>query len=156
QLIDRENRQRLLELFFDPERWMWTNTTAAHMEALSAANSVGGAAESSFKSAFQSINEPLVNVANEESALGSFGAKKGARTQGQAIFLIQQMYKQVFMPMAVLLLLPGTLLTQCKGLVGFGFLGSKEDASSPFEGFLRALIAVFLIPTTQLIVSYSI
>jgi hypothetical protein len=53
-------------------------------------------------------------------------------------------------------LLPGALLTQIKGMIGFGFLGGDEDAVTPFDGIFRAVIAVFLIPATQLIMSYSI
>lgn len=153
QIIDRENRQRLLEMFFDPERWMWVQTTAGHMVTSSMSNSVGGAAENTFKSAFGKINEYLPNIANESTGQSS---GSGTRSLEGGIYIVQQMYKTVFVPMALLFLLPGVLLTQLKGNVHFSFLGPGEDAVSPFEGILRAIIAIFLIPATQLIVSYAI
>jgi len=67
------------------------------------------------------------------------------------------MYKKCYIPMAILFLLPGAILTQVKSLVSFGFFGSKdEDTQHPFTGILRAIIAIFLIPMTQLTVSYVI
>jgi len=156
QLIDRERRQRLLELFFDPERWMWKETTVSHLQSTSMSNSVAGAAESSFKAAFGAINETLINVANENSAVSVSAGSNGRRSAAQAVYIVQQMYKQLFVPMALLFLLPGAVLTQVKGLVTRGFLAADEDSASPFAGILRALIAVFLIPSTQLIVSYAI
>jgi hypothetical protein len=56
--------------------------------------------------------------------------------------------------MGLLLILPGAILTQIRGMVSYGF--RIGETVSPFEGMLRALIALFLIPSTQLIVSYSI
>lgn len=158
QIIDRENRQRLLELAFDPERHMWRETTKNHMQTMSAANSAGAAAESNFKTAVAVISDNLINVANERSAVPTSGRGGGAGNQayGQAIYMVQQMYKSVFVPLAILLLLPGAVMTQVKGLVVRGFLGGDEDSINPFAGIMRAIIAVFLIPATQLIVSYAI
>src|SRR5262249_1660616 len=85
---------------------------------------------------------------------GSGGS--GNESYGQAIFIVQMMYKTVFLPMALLLLMPGAVMTQVKGLVTRGFLGGDEDAANPFTGIMRAIIAIFLIPATQLIVSYTI
>ncbi|MBX9692761.1 MAG: hypothetical protein K2Z81_10280, partial [Cyanobacteria bacterium] len=45
-------------------------------------------------------------------------------------------------------------ISQVKAMVRHGMF--IEDAVSPFEGILRSIIAVFLIPATQVIVSYSI
>ena len=152
QLIDRENKQRLLEHMFDPERWMWVKTNSSHMQTLALANSLGGAAESSFASAFKTIQQgPLVNVANEHA--GAAGAQGGVEG---AVYIVQRMYKELFLPMALLLLLPGAILTQVKGLVDHSILGTGEDSISPFTGIIRAVIAIFLIPSTQLIVSYCI
>jgi hypothetical protein len=61
--------------------------------------------------------------------------------------------------MAILLVLPGAVITQARGMVQAAFSQDArppEDAISPFTGILRALIAIFLIPATQLIISYSI
>jgi hypothetical protein len=155
QVIDRENKQRLLELFFDPERWMWKETTTEHMKTTSAANSSGAAAETSFRTAFNVVRQTLINVANERAAVPTSGTT-GGQTFEEAVFIVQQMYKQIFVPMAILFLLPGAVLTQVKGLVTRGFLKGDEDSANPFTGMIRALIAIFLIPATQLIVSYSI
>src|SRR5262249_6793610 len=59
-------------------------------------------------------------------------------------------------PMAFLLLLPGAILTQFKGMVGAVIAGADEDSINPFTGIIRAVIAVFLIVCTPLIVSYCI
>jgi hypothetical protein len=68
QIIDRENRQRILELAFDPERWVWSNEATDQLMASSMSNSVGGAAQTAFKGAFDAINTVLINVANENAA----------------------------------------------------------------------------------------
>ncbi|MFN8549923.1 MAG: hypothetical protein U0103_00445 [Candidatus Obscuribacterales bacterium] len=61
----------------------------------------------------------------------------------------------IFMPMAVLLLLPGAILTQVKAIISAGtpVLGQETN---PFEGIQRSLIAIFLIPGTYLVLNYSI
>ncbi len=61
---------------------------------------------------------------------------------------------QLFLPMALLLLLPGAVLCQLKSTVSQGFAVLGEI--SPFEGIFRSIIAIFLIPATYLIVNYSI
>ncbi len=149
QTIDRNNKQRLLELMFDPEKWMWKEQATGHMQLASAANSLGGAAEASFKTSTQEMTRALINIANEDAALGGSGTAR-------AIGMIQQLYKSVFTPIALLLLLPGAVITQFKGPLMSAIMGQDEDASSPFEGILRSIIAIFLIPATQLIISYSI
>ncbi len=60
--------------------------------------------------------------------------------------------------MALLLLLPGAIMTNLKGYLAGGILGlhNDEDAVSPFSGMLRSVIAIFLIPATQLFASWSI
>ena len=156
EIIDRNNRQRLLEHIFDPERWMWVQLTLGHLGTAAVANSLGGAAEAGFESAVSTIDSTLINVASEKSAEDISSGAGGGRSLAQAIHIVQQMYRSVFVPMAILFLLPGAVLTQAKGLISNAFLGGGEDSSSPFEGILRSLIALFLIPATQLIVSYAI
>jgi hypothetical protein len=69
------------------------------------------------------------------------------------------MWKSVFVPMAILFLLPGAVLTQAKAIANTGnpimdlAIGGMAN---PLDGILRSLVALFLIPATQLIVSYSI
>ncbi len=149
QQIDRTNKQRLLDLMFDPEKWMWKEQATAHMQLASAANSLGGAAEASFKTSTQEMTRALINIANEDAALGGTGTAR-------AVGMIQDLYKTVFTPIAILLLLPGAVITQFKGPLMASLMGQDEDGSSPFEGILRSIIAIFLIPATQLIISYSI
>ena len=102
-------------------------------------------------------NEGLLNVANEATGTPS-SAFAITKTHRQAVWFVQRMYSEVYIPMAILLILPGAVLTQMKGMVAFGILSSNndEDAVSPFSGILRGMIALFLIPATQLMCSYSI
>jgi hypothetical protein len=60
----------------------------------------------------------------------------------------------IFMPMAILLLLPGAILTQVKAIIAAGTPVLGE--ANPFEGIQRSLIAIFLIPGTYLVLNYSI
>ncbi len=96
-----------------------------------------------------------INVANE--AAGSDGSTRAPfRPVSQAIGMVQKMYKHVYIPMALLLLLPGAVLLQIK-LMASQFANQDEDnQGGPFGHILRAMIALFLIPSTQLIMSYSI
>ncbi|CAN5540700.1 hypothetical protein BH10CYA1_BH10CYA1_18540 [soil metagenome] len=106
------------------------------------------ASNSNLQSGTKSALQSLVNIANENSG----------GTYGRAVKMVQQMWRQTFLPIAILLVLPGALLTQIKGLVKSGIVGDEndEDSVSPFVGILRATIAIFLIFATQLIVSYTI
>jgi hypothetical protein len=61
---------------------------------------------------------------------------------------------ELFMPMAVLLLLPGAVATQAKATVAQGFPIFGEV--SPIEGIYRSIVSIFLIPGTYLIVNYGI
>ena len=71
--------------------------------------------------------------------------------------MVQKMYKNCFLPMVLVFLVPGALMTNTKTMINFGILkGSDEDTVSPFTGILRSIIAIFLIPATQLIVSYMV
>lgn len=96
-----------------------------------------------------------INIANE--ATGTPGSTLTPfRPLSQAIWMVQKMYKQVYMPIALLLLLPGALILNIKVMLQAGIKnGSDEDTTSPFSAIMRSMIAVFLIPATQLIVSYA-
>ncbi|HEY9787183.1 MAG TPA: hypothetical protein V6D17_17470 [Candidatus Obscuribacterales bacterium] len=61
---------------------------------------------------------------------------------------------QLFVPIAVLLLLPGAVLAQVRAVVAAG--SPIVGQVSPFEGIQRSLIAIFLIPGSYLVVNYSI
>lgn len=60
----------------------------------------------------------------------------------------------IFVPMAILLLLPGAILTQVKSIIAAGTPVLGE--ANPFEGIQRSIIAIFLIPGTYLVINYSI
>jgi hypothetical protein len=105
---------------------------------------------------FSMMLDYLINVANE-SAGSPTSAGAVSKTYANAVWMVQQMYKSVYLQIALLLILPGALLTQMKAIIGFNFLNLKdEDTLSPFVGIQRSIIAIFLIPATQLFVSYVI
>lgn len=121
-----------------------------------AGSSMGEDAREQMMDALDAMVQYLLNVANEKAASPS-SAKAVSKTYNNVIWMVQQMYQKCYIPMALLLVLPGALLTNMKGLVGFQFLHLRdEDTQGPFTGILRSVIAVFLIPTTQLFVSYVI
>jgi len=181
QLINRENNQRFLELLFDPERVLWLATNTSQMQGACAANSIGASAEAAYGTAANYIvNGPgagagggggggaggggaavgaLINIANENSGYPT-ASDNPEKTIPQAVWMVQQMYRQVFVPLAILFLLPGAVISQVKMQItsGMGQSGAikSDDTPNPFEGILRSVVAVFLIPATQLIVSYSI
>jgi hypothetical protein len=120
-------------------------------------DATAGAAETGFNTGVEEVRTSLINVANEGAGTPT-GAEAATKTHSQAIWMVQQMYKAIYIPMALLLLLPGAVMTNLKGYLAFGMLGlsNDEDAVSPFSGILRSIIAIFLIPATQLFASWSI
>ncbi len=63
----------------------------------------------------------------------------------------------LFVPIAILLLLPGAILTQVKAMAAIGNpILSEKSEMNPFEGILRSVVAIFLIPATYLVVNYGI
>ncbi|QQR57933.1 MAG: hypothetical protein IPG59_00120 [Candidatus Melainabacteria bacterium] len=125
------------------------------------AQGAGEAFGDAFNPAWESMLElhlsHLLNVANE-SAGQPCSAKDPVKVHENAIWMVMQMYKRVYLQIALLLILPGAVLSQMKGLVSSGILQSQndEDAVSPFVGIQKSLVAIFLIPATQLIVSYAV
>lgn len=122
-----------------------------------AANAGGSGTLNALKEALAVLAGSNINVANE--AAGRPGDIKAPfRPVSQAIWMVQQMFHHVYMPVAVLMLLPGALLLNLKVLAarGAGLQGDEDSAAGPFSAILRTIIAVFLIPATQLIMSYSI
>jgi hypothetical protein len=99
------------------------------------------------------------NIANANSAITFWlngGAPPLTKSLQDVVFMVQLLYKQLFTPIAILFLLPGAVITQMRAQITQGFNIQSDEAGSPFEGILRAMVALFLIPTTQLIVSYAI
>lgn len=60
-----------------------------------------------------------------------------------------------FVPMALLLILPGAVLTQVRAIIAQGNPILAGQAS-PIEGIYRAIVGIFLIPSTYLVVNYAI
>ncbi len=71
-----------------------------------------------------------------------------------------QLRDQLFVPIGILLLLPGAVLAQCKAIVAAGSpvvgMNPQGEQVNCFDGILRSIIAVFLIPGTYLVVNYGI
>lgn len=120
------------------------------------ADNQGNCARQNCETAFESMVKPLINVANEDAA-SQCDADAAHKTESNVIWMVQQLYKKCYLQMAILLLLPGAVLTQVKFIVSSGLLSVQDDdASSPFVGITRSLVAIFLIPATQLVMSYCI
>lgn len=148
--------EAIAELVNDPLKRMHQAQTEASAKQADAANNAAECAEGSGDTAFLNITHYLLNVANENAAVPT-DSRNPFKTHAQAVWMVQQMYKKCYIPMAILLLLPGAVLTQVKSLVSYGFLGTRDDdTTTPFAGIMRAMIAIFLIPATQLAVSYII
>lgn len=116
----------------------------------------GGEAASTFGANINLLKTHLINVGNDAAGVPT-QSNASHKTVAQSVWMVQQMLKQVYLPIAILLLLPGAIITQTKGQISFGNIQSNnEDTASPFVGILRSLVAIFLLGATQLIVSYSI
>ena len=140
----------------DAQELMMQNRAAQAAKQADAANNAAECAEGNCDTAMAQMLQYLLNVANEEAATPTT-AQAPFKTYSQAVWMIQQMYKHCYIPMAILFLLPGAVITQAKSMVGMSVVNSRdEDTQTPFSGIMRATIAIFLIPATQLIVSYVI
>lgn len=122
-----------------------------------------GAGDASQNGALEALEDYIpmilmgnVNVANEGAGGGRGNGAQAFRPLSTAIGMVQAMYKRVFLPMALLLLLPGAIILHMK-ITLTAFANPDEDAQGgPLGHILRAMIALFLIPATQLIMSYSV
>jgi hypothetical protein len=137
QVIQRYNDNRLLEELYDPERIMWMSTAMAQIQTVAVANSTANLARNQASSAIEYDQHYLQNFTTDN---------------GNAWNTIRN---QLFVPMAILLLLPGAVMAQVKVIIqqGSPVLG---DAVNPFEGIIRSIIAIFFIPATYLVVNYGI
>ena len=119
------------------------------------AEGTGEAAAECFQCAVSTCSDTLFNLANESAGSPPSNAG-GAKDLSQVAWMVQQLYKNVYLPMALLFLLPGALLTQVKSFVAIHYKTTPdEDLINPLSGILRAAIAIALIPAVQLAVSYS-
>src|SRR5262249_55225292 len=136
QIIQRLNDNMMLEQAFDPERQMWMENAMGAIKASSAANSAANLARNQAQGAIEFAQKFLPNF---------------TATAGNEWNVIRD---QLFMPMALLLLLPGAVLSQVRAIVAQGT--SVLGDVSPFDGITRAIVAIFLIPATFLVVNYGI
>lgn len=145
------------QMINSPKRQYQTAKANMAAQQQEVSDATAGAAETGFQTGVDECRTPLINVANEGAGTPT-AAEAPFKTHSQAIWMVQQMYKTIYIPMALLLLLPGAVLTNLKGYLAGGILGlhNDEDAVSPFSGILRSIIAIFLIPATQLFASWSI
>ncbi len=60
----------------------------------------------------------------------------------------------IFVPMAILLILPGAVMTQVRAIMAQG--NPVIGSASPLEGIQRGMIAVFLVPCSCLVTNYAI
>lgn len=154
--IEAVNADNFAQKVPNPRGWSKVAKGVQQSQNAQNADNQGNAAQQNCENAFTQMKVPLINVANEDAA-SPCSAQQPFKEEANVIWMVQQMYKRCYVQMAILFLLPGAMLTQVKSLVSFGFLGSQDDdTSSPFIGIIRAIVAIFLIPATQLVVSYTI
>jgi len=156
-LADKVNKENFFQDIMSPQSQASAASAAAQSQCQGAGEAGAAGTVEGLEQALMVMFLPMstVNVANE--AAGTPGSTLTPfRPLSQAIWMVQKMYKQVFMPMAILLLLPGALILNLKVMIQAGVnKGGDEDSTSPFSAIMRSMIAVFLIPATQLIVSYA-
>ena len=136
QVMSRLNDNMMLEEAFDPERWMWMENTMGAIKSTSAANSAANLGRNQSQGAIEFAQNFLPNFTVDPSNVWN------------------RIRNELFIPMAVLLLLPGAVLSQVRAIVAQGttVLGDVN----PFDGILRSIVAIFLIPATYLVVNYGI
>lgn len=145
------------ELRTDPERMREATRQAQETKQAASADNTAQMAEGNEDTGWDNVYLPLINIANEDAWV-KCDSHAPFKTYQNVAWMVGQMYKQVYIPMAILFLLPGAVMTQAKVVIRTGFLfgGNDEDTVSPWSGIMRAMIAVFLIPATQLFMSYCI
>ncbi len=137
QIIQRLNDNMMIEELTDPERWMWLTNTAGQVVANNVGNDAALAASNTTQNAIEFSHLNLVNFTS--NATNEWNALRN----------------QLFIPIALLLLLPGAVLAQVRAIVAQGYSSILGEVN-PFEGILRAMIAIFLIPGTYLVMNYGI
>lgn len=137
QVIQRYNQNRLLEQLFDPEKLDWLSTSIGAVQATTAANSAANLERNQSAGAIEYAQQFVYN----------FTSDGGNRWNN--------IRDKLFVPIAILLLLPGAVAAQVKVIIqqGSPVLG---EAVNPFEGIIRSIIAVFMIPGTWFVLNYGI
>ncbi|HEY9787878.1 MAG TPA: hypothetical protein V6D17_20995 [Candidatus Obscuribacterales bacterium] len=124
------------ESSFQPSRAAVAAKAEGQAQATSAANAAGEAARDQAISSIDYCSKFMTNFTTE-------AGNKWNRVRNE-----------IFLPMAVLLLLPGAVLTQVRAIIAAGspIIGNHN----PLEGIQRSVVAVFLIPGSYLVVNYGI
>ncbi len=120
----------------DPDNARAPTLAAASALSNYAANNMAEAAVSQSMGAIQFTQHYLVN----------FTAQSGSSWQS--------LRNNLFMPIAILLLLPGAVLAQVRAIVAQS--SSILGEVNPFEGITRSIVAIFMIPASFLVVNYGI
>ncbi|MEZ4542985.1 MAG: hypothetical protein R3C24_03680 [Cyanobacteriota/Melainabacteria group bacterium] len=92
QLIERYNQNRFLEQLYDPEKLMWLSTSIGSIQANSAGNSTANMAVNQNITAIEYCSHPIINLTIDDGNVWN------------------RIEKRTFIPMAVLLLLPGAVV----------------------------------------------
>ena len=137
QIIERYNQNRFLEQLYDPEKVMWLSTSIGSIQANSAGNSAANMAVNQNITAIEYCAAPILNFTIDDGNVWN------------------RLRNELFIPMAVLLLLPGAVLAQVRAIVAQGSPAIVGEVN-PFEGIIRSIVAIFLIPGSYLVVNYGI
>lgn len=147
KLVLSDFTQSLADRAQSPARWVYTAQASMQAGQQLASTSASAVTAMSMRVNMTEISKPLINVASE-GASGSLG---------EIVSKVQTVFRLFFLPLALLLLLPGALLSVTKSTILAGFLAdSDQDSVISFPPLKKAMIAIFLIPATQVIVSFSI
>jgi hypothetical protein len=137
QMISRFNDNIMIEELSNPERMMWLVATMGQQMATGTGDSAAQAASNQTQNAIEFSRRYLINFTTDGS------------NEWNTI------RNQLFIPIAILLLLPGAVLAQVRAIVAQGY-SSVLGEINPFEGIMRSVVAIFLIPGTYLVVNYGI
>ena len=94
-----------------------------------------------------------ITTANANAAI-NFTGKYLINFTAQEGNVWNKLRNNIFVPIAVLLLVPGAVLTQTKVMMSAG--NPVIEAGNPFEGILRAVVAMCFIAGSYLIINYGI
>lgn len=142
-LTDTEHQAHLTKIVHDtvanltdPGRLTDVAMSTQQAQASSLGNAVGETARDQAASAIDFCSKYLFNFTAD-------GANIWNRIRNE-----------LFVPIGLLILLPGAVLSQVRAIAAAGnpVLGEVN----PFDGILRSVVAIFLIPGTYLIVNYGI
>lgn len=135
-LAEEIANKQLVGRLSEPGAWVKPAQAAAQAQATNAGNAAAEVSRDQASSAIDFCAHYLTNFTSD-------GGNKW-----------NLLRNNIFVPMGILLLLPGALLTQLRAIMAAGnpVLGNVN----PLEGIMRSVIAIFLIPATYLVVNYSI